>query len=270
MLDAHRPDPDAAGGPPGRETVLGKAMAVLHAFGPDDRLVPLAELARRTGLPKGTLHRVATDLVNAGLLDREDAAYRLGTGLFQLGMRAAVQRSLIEVAGPFLEDLYELTHETVHLGIRDGLDVVYVSKIGGHRQAAAPSRIGGRLPLHCTAIGKVLLAHAGPQVLDGVLARGLTRRAPRTITAPTVLRGQLDRIAGTGLGFEYEESAVGIVCVAAPVTDAAGVVAAVSVAGPADRFTPDRHRSQVRAAAAGISAALTFHSPERIAGPGAP
>jgi DNA-binding IclR family transcriptional regulator len=243
-------------------TVLGKALAVLHAFGADDRAVPLAELGRRTGLPKGTLHRVAGDLVEAGLLDRDGTGYRLGTGLFQLGMRAAVERSLLEVATPYLEDLYEQTHETVHLGVRDGLDVVYVAKLGGHRQAPAPSRVGGRMPLHCTAIGKVLLAHAGPEILTGVLARGLTRTAPRTITAPAVLAGQLAAIADTGLAYEYEESAVGIVCVAAPVTEGDAVVAAVSVTGPADRFVPERHRAQVRAAAAGISTTLgrlAFH-----------
>jgi DNA-binding IclR family transcriptional regulator len=241
-----------------RNTVLGKAMVVLHAFTADDRRLGLAELARRTSLPKASLHRIANDLVDAGMLDRDGTAYRLSTGLFQLGMRASLELSLIEVATPFLEDLYEHSHETVHLGVRDGLDVVYVSKLGGHRQAAAPSRVGGRMPLHCTAIGKILLAHAEPAVLTQVLERGLERRAPRTITMPSVLRGQLEQIAETGIAYEHEESAVGIVCVAAAVTDPpAGVIAAISITGPAGRFTPADHRGPVRAAAAGISATLS-------------
>lgn len=241
-----------------RNTVLGKAVTVLHAFTADDQAVSLAELGRRTGLAKGTLHRVANDLVVNGLLDRDGTNYRLSAELFQLGMRASIERSLVEVATPFLEDLYEHTHETVHLGVRNGLDVVYVAKIGGHAQVAVASRLGGRMPLHCTAIGKVLLAHADEDVRRQVFERGLERRAPRTITVPTVLRAQLDQIAETGLAFEHEESAVGIACVAAGVTDAYDVVvAAVSVTGPTGRFDPGLARGQVRAAAAGVSATLT-------------
>ncbi len=239
------------------DTVLGKAVAVLDAFTADDTALSLAELGRRTGLAKGTLHRIAAALVRARLLERRGTDYRLSTRLFALGMRASVELGLIEVATPFLEDLYEHTHETVHLGVRDGLDVVYIAKIGGHRPVASPSRIGGRMPLHCTAIGKTLLAHADASLLPAVLERGLHRLAPRTIGSATVLDGQLKTIAETGIAYEYEESAMGIVCVAGPVTDRAGeVVAAVSVTGPADRFVPARHRGQVRAAAAGISATL--------------
>jgi len=107
-------------------TVLGKVLAVLHAFRPDDDELSLAELGRRTGLAKGTLHRVAADLVSARLLDRVGGGYRLGGQLFELGMRASVERGLLEVAIPFMQDLYERTHETVHLGIREGTEVVYV------------------------------------------------------------------------------------------------------------------------------------------------
>jgi DNA-binding IclR family transcriptional regulator len=269
-LDAHepvrRPPPDLSRSPdrmdpsagePDRQTVLGKAVTVLHAFGAEDRGLTLAELGRRTGIPKGTLHRVANDLVAVRLLDRDQAGYRLGGQLFQLGMRASAERGLLEVATPFMEDLYELTHETVHLGVREDTEVVYVAKIGGHRQAAAPSRIGGRMPLHCTAIGKALLAHAPDEVLSRMLHSGLARVAARTVTAPGLLRAQLEQVAESGLAFEYEESAVGIACVAAPVVDPdTGVVAALSVAGPVLRFRPQHHGNQLRAAAAGISATL--------------
>ena len=153
-------------------TVLGKIVAVLFAFQTDDHGVSLAELRRRTGLPKGTLHRVVGDLVDVHLLDRTDHGYRLSVQVFQLGMRATVERGLIEVATPFMEDLYERTHETVNLGVLDGNRIVYVAKIGGHRQVTAPSRIGGRLPLHCTAIGKALLAFAPPELLVRVVEEG--------------------------------------------------------------------------------------------------
>lgn len=238
-------------------SVLAKVMDVLHGFSVDDRGLSLAELGRRTHLPKGTLHRVCSDLVAARLLDRGPQGYHLSGHLFELGMRASVERTLVDVATPFMEDLYELTHETVHLGVREDAEVMYVSKIGGHQQADAPSRVGGRLPLHCTAIGKALLAHAPPDLVTEYLSARLERRTPRTMTAPGLLRQHLDQIAETGLSFEYEESATGIVCAAAPVFDAEGaVVAAVSVAGPVHRFDPRRQSGHVRAAAAGIQTTL--------------
>jgi len=230
---------------------------VFEAFGPEDHLLTLAELTRRTGIAKGTLHRLAATLVASGLLERVDLGYRLGRRLFELGLRASVGRGLVEVATPYLEELYEHTHETVHLGVRDGLDVVYLLKLGGHRQADTPSRLGGRLPLHCTALGKVLLAAAPPDVLAARVAAGLVRTAPRTVVTPARLRAQLDEVAATGLAYEHEESAVGIACVAAPITRSGeGVVAALSVTGPVHRFDPRAARGRVQAAAAGISVGL--------------
>ncbi|KQZ75729.1 IclR family transcriptional regulator [Nocardioides sp. Root151] len=239
------------------DTVLGKAVTILRAFRAEDKALPLAELVRRTGLHKATVHRQVGELVATRLLDRVEGGYRLSGGLFELGMRASVERSLLEVAMPFLQDLYERTHETVHLGIREGHEVVYVAKIGGHRQAAAPSRTGGRMPVHCTAIGKALLAWADPELRREVLAGPLERRTPRTVVAPGMLRRQLDAIVERGVSYEHEESAVGIVCVAAPVLDAdERPLAAVSVTGPVTRFHPESHANAVRAAAAGIAATI--------------
>lgn len=238
-------------------TVLGKVMAVLHAFDIDDSVLTLAELARRTSISKGTLHRVAADMVNVRLLERAGDGYQLGGQLFELGMRASVERSLLEVAIPFMEDLYVRTHETVHLGVLDGTEVMYLSKLGGHRQAAAPSRLGGRMPLHCTAIGKVLLANADPELRERILASPMVRFTRNTRVMPGQLNAQLDRIATEGVGFEFEESADGIVCVAAPVRDSdETTVAAVSVTGPSHRFRPEAHAPSVRAAADGIGMML--------------
>jgi DNA-binding IclR family transcriptional regulator len=240
------------------DTVLGKAVTILRAFTVDDQVLSLAELVRRTGLHKATVHRLARDLVANRLLDRvEPGGYRLSGGLFELGLRASVERSLLEVAMPFLQDLYERTHETVHLGVREGTEVVYVAKIGGHRQAVAPSRTGGRMPLHCTAIGKALLAHADPALRQQVLAGPLERRTPRTVVAPGLLRRQLDAVLEAGVAFEHEESAPGLTCVAAPVlVRGTEAVAAISVTGPTTRFRPDQHVAAVRAAAAGLASTV--------------
>lgn len=238
-------------------TVLGKAVVILRAFRADDTVVPLAELVRRTGLHKATTHRLARELVAERLLDHAEGGYRLSGGLFELGMRASIERSLLEVAMPFLQDLYEQTHETVHLGVREGREVVYVAKIGGHRQATTPSRTGGRMPLHCTAIGKALLAHADPALRHDVLAGPLERRTPHTVVAPGRLRRQLDAVVETGTAFEHEESTLGLVCAAAPVlVGGTDPVAAVSVAGPSTRFRPESHTAAIRAAAAGLASTL--------------
>jgi DNA-binding IclR family transcriptional regulator len=231
------------------DTVLGKATAILRAFSADDHELSLAELVRRTGLHKATAYRLCGELVELRLLDKVTGGYRLSGGLFELGMRASVERGLLELAIPFLQDLYERTHETVHLGVREGVEVVYVAKIGGHRQATSPSRVGGRMPLHCTAIGKVLLAFGEPSVRRSVLDGLLERRTPHTIVAPGQLSKSLTATRRTGVAFEREESAMGITCVAAPVLDGANeVVAAVSLTGPTGRFRAELHVTPLRAA----------------------
>lgn len=247
---------------PPPDSVLGKIMLILHAFEVDDHDLSLAELVRRTGLHKATAHRLAGDLTQVRLLDRTAGGYRLSGGLFELGLRASVERGLLELAMPFLQDLYERTHETVHLGVLDGHEVMYVAKLGGHRQASAPSRTGGRMPLHCTAIGKALLAHSEAQTRADVLAGPLPRRTPKTIVAPGVLARALDTVREKGMAFEFEESTPGIVCVAAPVldVDTNALIAAISVTGPATRFRPQQHADAVRAAAVGIAATLNRRS----------
>ena len=249
--------------PRGLDTVLGKAVAVLRAFTVNDHVLPLSELARRTGIAKGSLHRIAGDLVEHRLLERTSHGYRLSGGLFELGMRAAAERTLLELAIPFLQDLYERTHETVHLGVREGHEVVYVAKIGGHRQVTSPSRTGGRMPLHCTAIGKVLLAYADPELRHAVLTGHLERRTPHTVIAAGLLDKQLDAVVEKGVAYEREESAVGLLCVAAPVMEGRSdeVVAAISVTGPVGRFRPEGQVNAVRAAAAGLGNVLTRSSP---------
>lgn len=238
-------------------SMLAKVMAVLHAFTAEDHGLGFAELQRRTGLPKATLHRVAGDLVEAGLLERRGREYILGGHLFELGMLASLERTLIEVATPFLEDLYERTHENVHLGVREGAEVVYVARVAGHRGARMPTRVGGRMPLHATGMGKALLAYAPEAERIAVLSGPLDRRTPRTITAPGRLRQQLDRVVESGVAYEFEECEVGVVCVAAPVLDADGAaVAAISIAGAATRFRPEEHATAVRAAADTVASTL--------------
>ncbi|GAB2450438.1 IclR family transcriptional regulator [Nocardia tengchongensis] len=238
-------------------SVLGRIVLILDAFEVEDQAVGLSELARRTGLPKATVHRMCQDLVAARLLTPSPPGYSLGRGLFELGLRARVERTLLEVAVPFMQDLYTRTGETVHLGLPDGDEIVYISKIGGHRQVPAPSRIGGRMPLYCTAIGRVLLAYCEPATIDRILSGRLVRRTPRTIVGPGLLRAQLHRVREEGVAFEYEESSAGIACIAAPILSPdERPLAAISVTGPTSRFRPGEHARPVRAAAIGVESIL--------------
>lgn len=156
--------------------VVGRAVSLLAAFVPADNAVSLSELARRTGLPKPTAHRLAGHLISLGMLERTDGGLRLGLALFELGQLVPRQRGLRDAARPYLEDLRQASGEAVHLAILEAPDVVYVDKLAGRGGPALPSRVGGRMPAHCTAVGKVLLAHAPADLRRTVTQGPLARR----------------------------------------------------------------------------------------------
>ena len=241
----------------GPNSVLGRAMSLLTAFRPDEVELTMPELVARTGLAKSTAHRLVRELASWGLVERTPGGVRLGMRLFELGSLVPRQRDLREAAAPFLADLFEATHETVHLAVLDGVEVVYVQKLDSRGGPKVPSRVGGRLPAHCTGVGKALLAFSSPDRLDAVLTAGLRRRVPRTVVAPGLLRQELAEIRERGVAMEHEESTVGIACVAAAVLDGDGAaVAAVSITGWANRLDPVRFAPAVRTAALGISRTL--------------
>jgi DNA-binding IclR family transcriptional regulator len=219
-----------------RASMLERGVQVLQAFRPRGATLTLPVLVERTGLPKPTVHRLAEALVELRLLERRPVGYRLGLGLFELGELVSAKTDLRETALPFMQDLYEAMHETVHLGIRDGLDVVYAEKIRGHDGVDVPSRVGGRLPLSSTGVGKALLAHAEPAVVEGVLSRPLRRLTVHSITDPAKLAEELAEVRRTGLAYDREEAALGVGCIAAPILVRGQVVAALSLTLPAERM----------------------------------
>jgi IclR family transcriptional regulator, acetate operon repressor len=237
--------------------MLGRALALLSEFRSGEREVGLAELARRSGVAKPTAHRLLAELEGWMLVERTGRGYRLGLRLFELGQVVPRQRDLQETATPFLADLYEATRETVHLAVPDGAEVVYVQKLSAPGGPDIPSRLGGRMPAHCTGVGKALLAFGPPERLAAVLVAGLTRRTPRTLVLPGMLDKHLTAIRQRGLAEEHEESAHGVACVAAPVMDSSGVaIAAISIAGWSNRLDTRRVAPAVRTAALALSRAL--------------
>lgn len=248
---------------PGIE-LINRAVDLLTAFtrGPGT-VLSLAELARRTGLPKPTLHRLLAALEVQGLVDRVDNGYQLGIKLFELGEHVPRKHKLREAALPFMQDLFEASHDTVHLAVLDGTDVVYLERIHGHKAVNVASRVGGRLPAYCTGVGKALLAY-NPEAAMRVMAMPLTPRTPYTIGSHQLLAEELVRIRQTGISFDREENALGITCVAAPIVIADRAIGAVSVTC-APGTDVERYASAVRAAALGIRRSL-----DRTAGLRAP
>jgi DNA-binding IclR family transcriptional regulator len=237
--------------------MLEKTATILECFSPSGGPFRLSELSERAGLPKTTVHRLAADLVRLGWLERSGPQYRLGAKLFELGSLVVPHRlDLRETALPFLQDLFEATRETVHLGVREGMDVVYLERIHGHEALQLPSRIGGSLPLSCTAVGKALLAFSGTELTEEVLSRPRPSLTPHSITDPARLRMTLEKIQVSGLAYEEQEAALGVSCIAAPVFADGTTVAALSVAVPRTRFSPAQLAPAVRTAALGLSRVL--------------
>jgi DNA-binding IclR family transcriptional regulator len=253
MRSTMRNAPDDGGRVAGVQSVE-RAFALLLAFTDDGPSVrSLGELAESSGLAKPTVHRIASTLVAQGALERADSGYRLGLRLFELGGRVQVRRDLREAALPFMEDLYEATHHTVHLAILETSDVVYLERIRGHQPIRLPSEVGARLPAHCTGVGKALLAHS-PGALDG--RRSLPAQTRRSITALDVLERDLERIRATGVAIDHEEARLGVRCVAAPIFVGSAAVAALSVSGPSDQINVNYLTIAVRAGANGVGRVL--------------
>ncbi|MFJ2158806.1 IclR family transcriptional regulator [Streptomyces sp. NPDC087856] len=236
--------------------MLEKAALILDCFSPSGGPYRLSELSEHTGLPKPTVHRLAADLVRLGWLERSGPRYLLGAKLFELGSLVPHRRDLRETALPFLQDLFEATRETIHLGVREGMEVVYLERIHGHEALRLPSRIGGSLPLTCTAVGKALLAFSGAELTDEVLSHPLPSLTPHSITDPARLRMTLEKIQVSGLAYEEQEAALEVSCIAAPVFAGDTAVAALSVAVPRSRFRPAQLAPAVRTAALGLSRVL--------------
>ncbi|GAA4611294.1 IclR family transcriptional regulator [Saccharopolyspora hordei] len=215
---------------PGR-SVTARALSVLTAFDIDHVRLTLTAIARRAGIPLATAHRLVRELELWGALERdEDGRYSIGLRLWEIGLLSPVNSRLREAALPHMQDLCQHTHDNVHLAVRVGLDVVYVEKLTTPRAIPIFSRSGGRLPLHSTGVGKVLLAHAPAGVLHECCERGLTRYTAYTITEPGRLGRELQTVRNRGFAQANEEMMLGSCSVAVPVhgTDGA-VIAALGV-----------------------------------------
>ena len=237
-------------------TVTSRALALVGAFDEDHRRLTLTELASRAGLPVPTAHRLVGELVEWGALARTAGGdYVIGRRLWDLGLLAPLQAGLVEVASPYLNDLYGATLATVHLAVRDGLEVLYLDRQRGHASVPIVSTVGSRLPLHATGVGKVLLAHAPPEVQQAVLA-DLPRITPYTITQPGILVRQLTVVRRDDHATTSEEMSLGACSVAVPIRRRGAVVAALGIVVPSLKRDKPRLVAALQVAARGISRSL--------------
>ena len=221
---------------------IGKVAAVVSALTEEGST---SGIARRTGLPSSTVHRILQDLVAVGWA-REDGnrGYLLGAQLLALAGRATDQASLVRVAHPTLQELSDRTGHTVHFAVRTGVEAVYIDKIEGTRVYQMRSRVGLAIPLHCTAIGKAVLAELPEAEARAVLTRaGMPARTSNTITTVDDMVSHLEVVRRRGYSLDDEENELSIRCIGAAMRDQSGVpIGGVSLTMLSFELNPDRVR----------------------------
>ena len=229
---------------------LFKMLEVLEAFSSTDPELSVAEIARRTGLPRTTVHRIVDSLRSVGLLEQDASRdrYRLGLKLFELGGNALTNLPLYREAPPFVDTLAKLTGEDVHLCIFDGAQMVFVNRFN---QVARPHNTVITMeasPCHSTGVGKAALAFQSEAVIDRVIRAGLSRFTPNTIVEPKRLKADVAAIRERGYSVDDCEHEPELRCVGAPIRNSTGrVFAAISASGPARRVPPERVPELARA-----------------------
>jgi DNA-binding IclR family transcriptional regulator len=217
---------------------LRSALEILDAFTSTRPRLSLADLATITRQDKATLLRHLKVFVDKQLVERHSDTYSLGLGAFALGSSYLAQHDIYAISRAPMEQLAERLGETISLAIRDGSEVVYIEVVHGQAEIGVQSSVGVRQPAHCSALGKVLLAWLTPEERQAsVYAHPLVRMTSHTITTVGELEAHLAEVRGNGYAMDNEERAEGIRCVATPIWDRTGrVAAALSVSGASFRM----------------------------------
>jgi DNA-binding IclR family transcriptional regulator len=243
--------------------VLEKTIRILNLFDQKGKELAARQIYQALDLNKSTTLRILNILENAGYLERDPNTlkYRLGFKLFFLGSLAEGYAELVRLAHPFLEELNEKCDETVQLTVLDHGEVLYLDKLEGKKPVRVVSRVGQKLPAHCTALGKVLLSFLSNEALDEIIReRGLTRFTKNTITSRTALKIELEKVREKGYAIDNEEVDEGLKCLATPLRDSDNeVIAAISIAAPRERLRSKEIESlipEIKKTSAAISEAF--------------
>jgi DNA-binding IclR family transcriptional regulator len=226
----------------------------------------VTEIAKQMDINKSSVYRILSTLVQYGYIDQDDESgrYKLGYKFLELSSKLLESIDLREEAKPFLQELENETNEVIHLVVYDQGEVVYIEKLEGNETLRMHSKVGKRAPMHCTAVGKAILAHLPTKVVLGILERkGMAVHTNKTITDKDIFIQELKHVKEKGFALDLEENEFDITCIAAPIFDHLGkVIAAVSISGPTIRMKDDRLiQLQKRMILIGmqISARLGYH-----------
>ncbi len=234
-----------------------KAIDILDCFDAQTSLLGITDLSRRLGLPKSTTQRLINNLRHRGLVEQDTVTgkYRLGIKLFELGVRALRQMDLPQRAKPHLQTLTTVSGETSTLAILYGFEALYTERVESPRSVRA-STIGSRVPLHCTAIGKVLLTSLSDSEFEWFIqTKGLPARTANTFTDANRLKEHLIQVRQQGYAIDNQEFEDGLVCIGAPVFNfASHVIAAVGISVPLMRAGSDNLRDLISAVSSAAQA----------------
>lgn len=223
---------------------VDKACQLIEMVSDHPDGVGITELATQAGMYKSTVHRLLTTLMKRGYIEQEEATgkYKLGYTLLDMGMKLLSSIDLRREALSFLQQLAVESNEVVHLAILDQGEIVYVEKVESQNTIRMHSRVGKRVPVHATGLGKAILAFLPVSETISIIDRyGLPALTEHTITDRATFLKSLEDTRGNGYAIDVEENQLGISCVAAPIWDNnQRVVAACSVSGPSVRITADR------------------------------
>lgn len=240
-------------------SLVSRTLSIIGTFQGGRVQQSLSELSRRSGVPVATCHRIVQRLTEWGALERDDQSrYRIGLRLWEVASLAPRATDLQQLARPFVQDLYETTHYTVHLAIREGHELVFIERFQSPRQGSLRPRIGGRYALHATAAGLVLLAHAPEDVRTDILTGDLRRYTEYTYVDPKKLGDALADVRARGYAISDRQVDLTYLAVGAPIFGADGtVVAALSLILAHDDAADEKNIVHlVRLTASGISRAL--------------
>ncbi len=220
-------------------TSVAKAFQILECFTSHNNELGVTELAQQLNTNKSAVYRMLATMENLNVIQQnpENGKYRLGLKLFELGQKVPINKNFIAKARPYMEALAKQAGETAHLAIYKNKKVYFIDKVISRHDLQINSQIGSEKPVHCTALGKIMLAFAEPDFKTIISELPLEKVTKNTITNIKKLSKEIENIKTQGFALDLEENEIGLVCVAVPVINVHGkFIAAISTSGPSARF----------------------------------
>ncbi|WP_413307495.1 IclR family transcriptional regulator [Bacillus sp. 1P10SD] len=227
----------------------------------------VTEIAKQIDINKSSVYRILSTLVQYGYVEQDEdtGRYKLGYKFLEISSKLLESIDLRAEAKPFLQQLENETNEVIHLVVYDQGEVVYIEKLEGNETLRMHSKVGKRAPMHCTSVGKAILAFLPTSIVLDILERkGMALHTEKTITNKDDFIRELADVKRNGYALDLEENEYGITCIAVPIFDHLGkVIAAASISGPTMRMTDERMKllqSRMLHIGKQISARLGFES----------